>query len=289
MPWQASNSHNNSYNDWPANRRREESKMIVERVWTGNAYRNFNYLIACPDSGEALAIDPLDHQKCLAAAKAKGWQITQVLNTHEHHDHTGGNEAMVAATGAKLLAHHRAAGRIAGVDRGLQAGDVVKVGKRVELECLDTPGHTMCHICLRSHGDQPTLFSGDTLFNAGAGNCHNGGDPNAMYSTFATQLSRLPPSTRLYPGHDYIENNLKFTLAREPDNSAAQALLQKVAGGDAATSPVLTLADEYQVNTFFRLSSPSVIAKLRENFPDLPDEPDAKTVFIKLRELRNSW
>ena len=130
MPWQASNS----YNDWPANRRREESKMIVERVWTGNAYRNFNYLIACPDTGEALAIDPLDHQKCLAAAKAKGWQITQVLNTHEHHDHTGGNEAMVAATGAKLLAHHRAAGRIAGVDRGLQAGDVVKVGKRVELE-----------------------------------------------------------------------------------------------------------------------------------------------------------
>ena len=289
MPWQASNSYNNFYNDWPANRRREESKMIVERVWTGNAYRNFNYLIACPDTGEALAIDPLDHQKCLAAAKAKGWQITQVLNTHEHHDHTGGNEAMVAATGAKLLAHHRAAGRIAGVDRGLQAGDVVKVGKRVELECLDTPGHTMCHICLRSHGDQPTLFSGDTLFNAGAGNCHNGGDPNAMYSTFATQLSRLPPTTRLYPGHDYIENNLKFTLAREPDNSAAQALLQKVAGGDAATSPVLTLADEYQVNTFFRLSSPSVIAKLRENFPDLPDEPDAKTVFIKLRELRNSW
>jgi hydroxyacylglutathione hydrolase len=263
--------------------------MIVERVWTGNAYRNFNYLIACPDTGEALAIDPLDHQKCLATAKTKGWQITQVLNTHEHHDHTGGNAAMVAATGAKLLAHHRAAGRIAGVDRGLQAGDVVKVGKRVELECLDTPGHTMCHICLRSHGDQPTLFSGDTLFNAGAGNCHNGGDPNAMYSTFATQLSRLPPTTRLYPGHDYIENNLQFTLAREPDNSVAQAMLQKVAGGDPATSPVLTLADEYQVNTFFRLNSPTVIAKLRESFPDLPDEPDDKTVFIKLRELRNNW
>ena len=32
--------------------------MFVERIWTGNAYRNFNYLIVCPDSGEALAIDP---------------------------------------------------------------------------------------------------------------------------------------------------------------------------------------------------------------------------------------
>src|SRR3972149_205418 len=57
--------------------------MIVERIWTGNSYRNFNYLIACPDTGEALAIDPLDHVKCLAAAKARGWEITQILNTHE--------------------------------------------------------------------------------------------------------------------------------------------------------------------------------------------------------------
>src|SRR5688500_18672274 len=63
--------------------------MLVERIWTGYNYRNFNYLIACPDTGEALAIDPLDHVKCLAKAKERGWNITQVLNTHEHHDHTG--------------------------------------------------------------------------------------------------------------------------------------------------------------------------------------------------------
>ena len=74
--------------------------MIVERIWTGNAYRNFNYLIACPETGEALAIDPLDHEKCLQRAKVRGWQITQVLNTHEHHDHTGGNDAVIAATEA---------------------------------------------------------------------------------------------------------------------------------------------------------------------------------------------
>jgi hydroxyacylglutathione hydrolase len=38
-----------------------------------------------------------------------------------------------------------------------------------------------------------------------------------------------------------------------------------------------------------RLASPSVIARLREAFPDLPEQPDAKTVFVKLRELRNRW
>ncbi len=263
--------------------------MIVERIWTGNAYRNFNYLVACPDTGEALAIDPLDHRKCLAAARDKGWQITQIFNTHEHHDHTGGNAAMVEATGARLLAHEHAGARIAGVDRGLKAGDVIKVGKRVELECMDTPGHTMCHICLRSHGEQPGLFSGDTLFNAGAGNCHNGGDPQALYETFAGQLAALPDATRIYPGHDYIENNLRFTLAREPGNAAAAAMLAAVDGQDPAEAAVTTLRDEKEINAFMRLSSPGLIETLRESFPDLPAHPDARTVFVKLRQLRNQW
>jgi hydroxyacylglutathione hydrolase len=263
--------------------------MLVERIWTGNAYRNYNYLVACPETGEALAIDPLDHAKCLNAAKVRGWQITQLLNTHEHPDHTGGNAAMVAATGAKLIAHHRSGASIPGVDRGVKAGDVIRVGRTVELECLDTPGHTMCHICLRSHTEQPALFSGDTLFNAGAGNCHNGGNVQALYSTFAEQLSRLPDDTQVYAGHDYIENNLNFTLAREPDNEAAKALLPRVAGHDPAQALVTTLGQEKQVNTFLRLSSPSVIAHLRESFPELPEQPDPQTVFARLRELRNRW
>ena len=263
--------------------------MIVERIWTGNAYRNFNYLIACPETGEALAIDPLDHEKTLATARVKGWQITQILNTHEHNDHTGGNDAVVAATGAKVIAHHKAGGKIAGMSWGVKAGDVIKVGKTVELECLDTPGHTMCHICLRSHTEQPALFSGDTLFNAGAGNVHNGGDVHSLYATFADQLAKLPDNTLVYPGHDYIETNLKFTLAREPGNAAAAAMLPRVASHDPATSLVTTLAQEKQHNSFFRLTNPEVIAKLRESFPELPGQPDAKTVFMKLRELRNTW
>ncbi|MEP7284085.1 MAG: hydroxyacylglutathione hydrolase [Rubrivivax sp.] len=263
--------------------------MIVERIWTGNAYRNYNYLIACPETGEALAIDPLDHGKCLNAAKVRGWQITQVLNTHEHHDHTGGNAAVIAATGARLIAHHRSGSAIPGVDRGVKAGDVIKVGRTVELECLDTPGHTMCHICLRSHTEQPALFSGDTLFNAGAGNCHNGGNAQDLYTTFVEQLETLPDDTQVYPGHDYLENNLRFTLDREPDNADARERLATEAAHDPETAAVTTLAEEKRFNTFLRLRSPGVIAALRATFPDLPPNPDPMTVFVKLRELRNRW
>ena len=107
--------------------------MIVEQIWTGNAYRNFNYLIACPETGDTLAIDPLDFRKCLAVADEKGWTISQILNTHEHGDHTGGNKGVVNATGAKIIAHSNAKSRIPNVDRGVGAGDIVKVGRTVEL------------------------------------------------------------------------------------------------------------------------------------------------------------
>src|SRR5579864_626961 len=215
--------------------------MIVQQIWTGNSGRNFNYLIACAETGEALAVDPLDYEKCLAAAKAQGWNITQILNTHHHRDHTGGNDQVIAATHAKLLAHKNAKDQIDGIDRGLGAGDVIKVGKTVELECLDTPGHTMAHICLLALGDKPALFCGDTLFNAGAGNCHNGGHPAELYDTFVRQLAKLPDDTLIYPGHDYIARNLGFTLDREPDNAKAKAMLPAMEAQDPGKALVTTL------------------------------------------------
>jgi hydroxyacylglutathione hydrolase len=263
--------------------------MIVEQIWTGNAYRNFNYLVACPETGEALAIDPLDYNKCLAVAERNGWTITQILNTHEHGDHTGGNKGMVAATGAKVIAHSGAGRRIPGMDRGVGAGDVIKVGSTVELECMDTPGHTMSHICLLSRTDQPALFSGDTLFNAGAGNCHNGGHPEELYETFETQLERLDESTLIYPGHDYLINNLQFTLDREPDNETAREMIGSYEDQDPENALVTTLSMERDINTFFRLQSASVIERLQQQFPEIGDSPSSKTVFLKLRELRNAW
>jgi hydroxyacylglutathione hydrolase len=261
--------------------------VLVERIWSGNRLRNYHYLIACPETGEALAVDPLQWQDVLAAAKTRGWTITQIVNTHDHGDHTGGNAGLIGATGAKLIAH--AAAKIPGVDRGVQQGDAIRVGKSVELQCLDTPGHTMAHICLFAHADSPALFSGDTLFNAGAGNCHNGGHPEALFNTFTTQIAKLPDATRLYAGHDYLANNLGFTLDREPGNDAAAELLAKVGHIDAAVMPVTTLGEEKAFNTFFRLDNPVIAARLREKFPDLPEKPSAKDVFLRLRELRNSW
>ena len=110
--------------------------MIVEQIWTGNAYRNYNYLIACPHSGEAIAIDPLESQMCFDKAKEKGWHITKILNTHEHGDHTGGNINLINLTGAEVMAPEGASKNIPGMTIGLIEGDIVKIGKELELDAL---------------------------------------------------------------------------------------------------------------------------------------------------------
>jgi hydroxyacylglutathione hydrolase len=263
--------------------------MIVERIWAANSLRNYHYLIGCHETGEALAVDPLDWRACLDRARARNWTITQIVNTHEHHDHTDGNAALVKATGAKVLAHAAGAAKIGGVDRGLAAGDVIRVGSSVELECLDTPGHTMAHVCLLAHGDAAAIFSGDTLFNAGVGNCKNGGDPVMMYETCSRLRQRLPGHTRLYPGHDYLQNNLGFTLSVESGNVAARQWQERCKAHDPVTAPVLTLSEELAINGFFRLNEAGLIAGLRARAPTLSAKPSAREVFIALRELRNSW
>ncbi len=262
--------------------------MIIEQIWTGNGGRNFFYMVACSDTGETLAIDPIEPQMCLDSAKAHGWDVTRVLNTHEHGDHTGGNDAVIAATGARLLGPANAAGRIANIDEELRQDDVVRIGTSGELRVLETPGHTPIHISLYGETDQPHLLCGDTLFNAGVGHCRSG-DPNVLYQTFAEKIAALPDATRVYPGHEYMDNNLGFTLDREPDNEAARELKEELKDQDPNDARITTLGEERQINTFLRLDSPTVIAGLKEKFADLPDAPDQQTVFLKLRELRNNW
>ena len=111
-----------------------------------------------------------------------------------------------------------------------------------------------------------------------------------LSATVATaQLTITFEDTLIYPGHDYLINNLRFTLDREPDNAVAQQMIDQYESQDPADALVTTLAQEREMNTFFRLDSPSVIARLQEQFPEIGDNPSPKDVFLRLRELRNQW
>ena len=258
--------------------------MLVEQIFINNPLANFNYLVACPDTGAALALDPLDPERLHTLAKARGWRIEAIVNTHAHWDHTEGNLALKALTGAQVYAHAQAKDSIPGFDQGLKGGDILPMGG-LQFNILDTPGHTATHLCLFQGGERPALFSGDTLFNAGAGNCGNGGDPGTLYESFAAHIAPLMDDVLLYPGHDYAARNLAFTLSIEADNRDAQSLLEEVEALNAKGQHLLsTLGTERKVNAFLRLNERGVTQGLEARELNHPLET-AKGRFIALRGL----
>jgi hydroxyacylglutathione hydrolase len=265
--------------------------MLIKQIPIRNSLRNYMYLLACENTLEAIAIDPLAHELCLKTAKELGWKIKIVANTHHHHDHIGGNGPVIAATQAELVAHAEAMQAIPDVNRGLNAGESLKCGELV-LKVMDTPGHTMSHICLYFAGnldEKPALFCGDTLFNAGVGRCDFGGAPKILYKTFAEQIFPLTDDVRIYPGHDYIENNLEFTLDREPGNKLALSLREQFKNELDAESFVSDIGLERQINVFFRLNENQVRIGLASSLDLDVASLDNQKTFIGLRKLRDSW
>jgi glyoxylase-like metal-dependent hydrolase (beta-lactamase superfamily II) len=102
---------------------------------------NYVYLAHDPETGSTAVVDPADADPVLAAAEAKGWKITHILNTHHHPDHVGGNLEIKAATGCTVVGARSDAGRIPGIDVQVGQTDTYEMGSAVA-KVFDVPGHT---------------------------------------------------------------------------------------------------------------------------------------------------
>ena len=258
--------------------------MKIHQVYTASELRNFTYLIELAD-GTAIAIDPWDEMVVNKLLGDNQLTLKAIINTHEHWDHIQGNPALVAQHGCDVWAHTNGQGKIPGLSRTLVAGEKITLDSGIELQVLDTPGHTFAHLCflVLVKSQVKAVFTGDTLFNAGVGHCRSG-DAEVLYQTVSKQFHSLADDVVVYPGHEYLENNLRFTLSLEPDNLNAQAWLQRAIESDPIVAPITTrIGDERLFNSFFRLSSPDIRERL-----DCLSATD-KQVFIALRSLRDNW
>jgi len=189
----------------------------------------FCYVIGDEQTRTCGLIDPaFETDRILAFAKANGYRVTHVINTHCHSDHTAGNAAIISATGARLLIHQEDAGRLGKLfnsafsrmlggqgspkpDVLLQDGNVIEIGQS-SLEVLHTPGHTPGCICLYGDGN---VFTGDTLFVGAVGRTDlPGGSLDVLLQSLESKLVVLPPETIVWPGHDYGETPTS-TIGRE--------------------------------------------------------------------------
>ena len=70
-----------------------------------------------------------------------------------------------------------------------------------------------------------------------------------------------------------VDRQGRVNLSRKAAMPIAREMLDKLTGQDPNSAYTTTLEVERQINTFFRLESPTVIAKLREAFPICPRSP----------------
>jgi hydroxyacylglutathione hydrolase len=220
---------------------------------------NYLWLVHDEASGETAVVDPGDAAPVLAEAERRGWTIGQVWNTHWHPDHTGGNLAIKAATGARISGP--AGENIPGRDIALKEGDEVRLGNHVG-RVIDVPGHTAGHISF-IFDDERIAFVGDTLFAMGCGRLFEG-TPDQMYGSLQ-RLTALPPETRLYCAHEYTLSNARFAAHAAPGEPAIAARLaeieQRRARGEI-TVPT-SVAEELATNPFVRASDANDFARLR--------------------------
>jgi len=259
--------------------------MKIHQIFTNNVLRNFTYYIEF-DNSDVIIIDPWDAKEARAFIESKQLTLTTIINTHEHWDHTQGNQELVDNYGCEVWAHKAGQGKIPAQSRLLEPGESIRFDKETAIQVIDTPGHCQAHLCfiVEHNGEPHCIFTGDILFNAGVGNCHNGGDVEDLYETISTKISTLPDSIIIYPGHDYLENNVRFTLKHEPSNKQAQLWLEKYKKSNLDGTPlVTTLEDEKQINTFLRLDNKEI-----QNSLKTPANSEKET-FIALRALLDKW
>ncbi len=170
--------------------------FIFEQIRVGGD-RNFGYLIGNRDAGKAVLVDPsYDPKKVVKRAQVQGLEVTHIVNTHGHRDHTVGNRTAKKRTGAPLVAHRSAA---SAPEVGVDHGDELAVGG-LTLKFLYTPGHADDHVCVQV---DDVCLTGDTLFVGKIGGTAGEAAARAQYESLHQVLLCLDDATTVWPGHDY--------------------------------------------------------------------------------------
>ena len=223
-----------------------------------------NYLWLLQDGQRALVVDPGDAEPVLAGLRQAAARLEAILVTHHHGDHTGGVQALRAATGAVVYGPARES--IPNPFEPVAGGDTV-TALGLPWQVIDVPGHTAGHVayyCPDVDGT-PLLFCGDTLFSGGCGRLFEG-TPEQMHASLQ-RLAALPEATRVWCAHEYTEANFHWALAEAPGDRAIAARLQEVCGLRAAGQATVpsSIGQERRTNLFLRAGSAAELARLRRS------------------------
>jgi glyoxylase-like metal-dependent hydrolase (beta-lactamase superfamily II) len=161
-----------------------------------------SYLVGA--GGAAAVIDPSsDVDEYVARARARGWRLTHVFDTHLHADHVSGARELAETTGATLVLNP--ADRFGFEFSALRDGMRVPIADGVDLtvSVLSTPGHTKGSTVFLLGG--AAAFTGDTLFVESVGRPDLADEAeafaHALYRSLHDKLLNLPDTAWVLPAH----------------------------------------------------------------------------------------
>jgi hydroxyacylglutathione hydrolase len=167
-----------------------------------------SYMLA--SEGIACVVDPQrDVALYIDEARAHGFEIRYVIETHLHADFVSGHLELAERTGAKIYLGADSGAAFPHVDA--HDGDEIRFGK-VILRFLQTPGHTVESVSIvvtdLERGEKPwAVLTGDTLFigDVGRPDLSNDKTPQELaamlYDSLHGKLLKLDDDVEVYPAH----------------------------------------------------------------------------------------
>ena len=223
---------------------------------------NYSYLIIDDSNNSACVVDPSEAKPIINYLKNKNIKLKYILNTHHHFDHIGGNKDLKEKFGSIIVGFKGDANRIPEMDILLEDEQIWKAENFVA-KIIHIPGHTTGHISFHFFQEK-LVFTGDTLFSLGCGRIFEG-TYEEMFESL-NKIKCLPQETKVYCGHEYTLNNLKFCIQYNSENQnlkkKAEIIKKRIKSG-LPTIPS-TIKDEIECNIFLRANDLKSFSKLRD-------------------------
>ncbi|KZN50828.1 hypothetical protein N474_24305 [Pseudoalteromonas luteoviolacea CPMOR-2] len=248
-----------------------------------NAFNdNYIWAICEPQNHATWVVDPGQSQPVLQFLTEQKRQLTGILVTHHHWDHTDGI-AELLLNFPDIPVYGPKDSPFKGITHTLSQGDSVTIAGE-QYTIIQTPGHTLDHIC---YVNDIRAFTGDTLFSGGCGRLFEG-TAEQMWSSLSA-LSELPDACEVYCTHEYTLANLEFAHAVEPDNSELRTYTTWAKQRREQELPTLpsTIGNERAINPFLRTNSRNILRRLPDSLI-APTETQWQ-VFAKLRLWKDKF
>ena len=214
---------------------------------------NYIYIVHNQNKSLTAVIDPGEAEPVNKTLKEKNWELNQIINTHHHYDHTAGNDTLIKASNAKLIAPLYDKQRIQDVDQYVSDKDSIQIAG-FDAEVIYTPGHTLGHVCYYLKNEK-VLFSGDTLFHLGCGRVFEGTMEDMKNSL--KKLVDLPDDITVFCGHEYTLSNAKFCISLEPNNNDLNKKYEEILNlrNDKKPTIPFNLGEEKKLNPFLKFDN----------------------------------